>query len=99
MTLFAQEVYNIVRKIPKGKIATYTQVAEAVRKPRAARAVGNVLAMNQNKKIPCYRVIKSSGVVGKYNNLSGDKLSCLKKEGVIIKNNSVDLTKFQCCFF
>ncbi len=60
-------------------------VAKLAGKPRAWRAVSNVLNKNKNKKIPCYRVIKSGGGIGGYRNEIKRKTSLLRKEGVIIK--------------
>lgn len=64
---FSQKVYNVVRKIPRGKTLTYKQVAKLAGSPRAFRAVGNVLNKNYNPQIPCHRVIKSDGTMGGYN--------------------------------
>ena len=64
---FAERVYKIVAKIPKGKTMTYGQVAKAAGKPGAARAVGMFMSHNYNPKIPCHRVVRSDGKVGDYN--------------------------------
>jgi len=62
---------------------TYGQVATAAGNPKAARAVGNLMAKNNNKNIPCHRVVQSDGSVGAYNGLQGkDKQALLIKEGV-----------------
>lgn len=60
-------VFKAVKKIPKGKTATYKEVAVLAGRPRAWRAVGNILAQNFNPKIPCHRVIRSDGKIGGYN--------------------------------
>ena len=57
---FKQKVLKIVAKIPQGKTLTYKQVAKLAGKPRAYRAVGNILNKNYNPKIPCHRVIRLS---------------------------------------
>ena len=57
---FKERVYEVVRKIPKGKVITYKMAAKLAGKPRAWRAVGNVLNKNKDKKIPCHRVIRTS---------------------------------------
>ena len=98
-TKFKEKVYEIVRKIPKGKVLSYKKVAELAGSPRAWRAVGNVLNQNRNlyppkfskktlagKKIPCHRVIKSSGEIGGFRGGIKRKIILLKKEGVKIKN-------------
>ena len=80
---FKDDVYAIVRKIPKGKVMTYKQVAEAMGHPRAARAVGTVLKMNSDKSVPCHRVIRTGGDIGGYNGFRGKKAALLKKEGYL----------------
>ena len=71
MTIFRQKAYNIVKKIPRGKVMTYAAVARAIGNPRAARAVGNILSRNDSPEIPCHRIVRSDGVLGKYNGLQG----------------------------
>jgi O-6-methylguanine DNA methyltransferase len=82
MTEFQQKVYNIVRKIPKGKVLTYKQVAERLGDKNLARAVGNALNKNQNSKVPCYRIIRSDGKIGGFNRGAEKKMELLQKEGV-----------------
>lgn len=65
-TPFAQTVYAVVRGIPKGKTLTYKEVATRAGRPRAFRAVGNILNKNRDPKVPCHRVIRSDGKVGGY---------------------------------
>lgn len=79
---FGKKVYDVVRKIPKGKVLTYKEVARLVHSPRAWRAVGNVLNKNRDPKIPCHRVIRSDGKLGGYNKGAKIKLRLLRKEGV-----------------
>lgn len=88
MTSFQKRVYEIVRKIPKGKILTYKTVAKLAGNPRAWRAVGNILNKNQDSKIPCHRVIKTDDKVGGYKKGMAKKITLLKKEGLIIKNQA-----------
>ncbi len=64
---FTESVKEIVRKIPKGEVMTYKEVAFAAGNPRAARAVGNTMAMNFDPTVPCHRVIRSDGKLGGYN--------------------------------
>ncbi len=90
MITFQKRVYNIVEKIPKGKTLSYKTVARLARKPRAWRAVGNILNKNPHPKIvPCHRVIKSDGKIGGYRYGINKKTSLLKKEGLVVKNNRV----------
>lgn len=94
MTDFQKKVYDAVRKIPKGKVLTYKEVAEIVSSPRAYRAVGNALnrapslmhecgGENPFKEVPCHRVIRSDGGVGGYARGTRVKVYLLKKEGAI----------------
>ncbi len=89
LSSFKERVYQVVRKIPKGKFLTYKNVAELVSSPSAWRAVGNILNKNRNPKIPCHRVIRSDGKIGGYKYGKRKKLILLKKEGVIIRNKGI----------
>jgi O-6-methylguanine DNA methyltransferase len=80
---FKSKVYKIVSQIPKGKTLTYKRVAELSGKPKAWRAVGNILNKNHNPEIPCHRVICSNGETGGYNRGESRKKDILKKEGAI----------------
>ncbi len=92
MNSFQEGVYNVVRKIPRGKVLTYKEVAKMAGHPRAWRAAGNALNKNPDlKTIPCHRVIKSNGQIGGYKHGIKKKTFLLKKEGVIIKNGKVVL--------
>lgn len=91
---FQQEVFRITRKIPKGKVATYKQIAKAVGRPKAARAVGNALNKNKNPKVPCHRVVKSNGEVGGFRKGAGVKIKILTKEGVKVENRGVNLKNY-----
>lgn len=62
---FAEQVYQIVKQIPKGKVSTYGQIAARLGKPKAARAVGNVLHVNPYKSVSCHRVVNREGRVAK----------------------------------
>ncbi|MDO8430707.1 MAG: MGMT family protein [Candidatus Taylorbacteria bacterium] len=77
---FTEKVYDIVRKIPKGSTLTYKEVAIKAGRPKAFRAVGNILNKNYDKSIPCHRVIRSDGTIGGYNRGMHKKAQILKKE-------------------
>jgi len=85
MKEFKEKVLDIVRKILKGRVMSYKRVAQLAGRPKAYRAVGNILHKNYNSQIPCHRVIRSDGKPGGYNRGWKKKVSILKKEGV--KNN------------
>lgn len=83
MPSLQEKVLSVVATIPKGKVATYAQIAKTIGHPRAFRAVGN--ALNKNPRplsIPCHRVVRSSGDIGGYIFGRMKKETLLKKEGV-----------------
>lgn len=80
---FKEKVLEVVRKIPKGKVLTYKEVARRADKPKAYRAVGNILNKNYDPKIPCHRVIRSDGKLGGYNRGTKQKKILLEKEKAI----------------
>lgn len=95
LTVFEKKVLKFCQKIPKGKVSTYKILAKAVGRPQASRAVGN--ALNKNQKpiiIPCHRVVKSDGNLGGYAQGLNKKKRLLKREGVKIYNNKIDLIKY-----
>lgn len=90
ITKFQELVYKATKKIPKGKVSTYGEVARAIRKPRAARAVGNALNCNPfAPKVPCHRVVRSDGTVGGFAKGSGGKIKILNREGIEIKRGKI----------
>jgi len=80
---FTQKVLDVVCRIPRGSVLSYKQVAQKAGSPNACRAVGTILKKNFNSKIPCHRVIKSSGELGKYNRGVNKKRKILQKEGYL----------------
>jgi O-6-methylguanine DNA methyltransferase len=95
MQTFKQKVIDVVKKIPKGGVISYGEVARRAGNEKASRAVGSVMAKNTDKTVPCHRVVRSDGSIGAYNGLQGkSKHEILKKEGVIFtKNNKVSPAK------
>ena len=86
-TKFQLKVWNYLRKIPKGKVKTYLEVAKAIGKPKAFRAVANAVGKNPSApKIPCHRVIRSDGSLGGYSGKGGIKTKkfLLKREGITL---------------
>lgn len=86
-TKFQLKVWNYLKKIPHGKTKSYLEVAKAIGKPKAVRAVANAIGKNPYPiKIPCHRVIRSDRTVGGYSGKGGlkVKLKLLKKEGVLL---------------
>ena len=86
-TKFQLQVWSYLKKIPKGTVKTYKQVAIAINKPKSARAVANACAKNPYApNIPCHRVIRSDGGLGGYSGRGGvdQKLKLLRSEKVDI---------------
>jgi O-6-methylguanine DNA methyltransferase len=83
MKPFTQKVFEVVSEIPKGKTLTYKEVAKKAGRPKAYRAVGNILNKNYDPKIPCHRVVRSDGKTGGYNRGDKKKIELLKKEGAV----------------
>lgn len=98
---FTQKIYELTKKIPKGKVTTYKALAEAVG-TKAYRAVGQAMRCNPHAPIvPCHRVVKSDGSVGGFSGSINPnskevkrKIKMLRREGVEIKNNKINLEKF-----
>ena len=87
-TPFQLKVWNYLKKIPKGRVKTYLEVAKSIGKPKAFRAVANAIGKNPYPpKIPCHRVIKSDGSLGGYSGKGGtkEKRRLMKLEKVFIK--------------
>ena len=86
-TKFQLKVWAYLRKIPRGSVKTYSQVAKAIGKPKAHRAVANAVGKNPYPpKIPCHRVIRTDGSLGGYSGKGGikTKLRLLRSEKVDI---------------
>lgn len=82
MKTFTEKVYEVVKKIPKGNVLTYGEVAAKAGNPKAVRAVGSALKKNFNSDIPCHRVICADGSVGQYNRGGSEaKRRILREEG------------------
>ena len=86
-TKFQLKVWKYLKKIPKGQIRTYSDVAKAINKPKSVRAVANAIGKNPYApKIPCHRVIRSDGSLGGYSGKGGinTKRKLLKSEGILL---------------
>lgn len=92
------EVLNYLTIIPKGKVVTYAQIAEAIGRPGAARAVGNVLHNNPDAdRYPCYKVVNSRGQLSERFAFGGIMMQQekLESDGIIVENGRVDLERYQ----
>lgn len=92
---FADKTYDTVARIPRGKVATYGQIAEMAGNPRAARAVGMLMSRNTDtKRVPCHRVVASDGRLTGYA-FGGvtQKRERLAAEGVAFSGDAVNLAE------
>lgn len=86
---FNEKVWALCRKVPKGKVTTYREIAKAL-KTKAYRAVGNALHANPYApKVPCHRVVNSSGCLSGYGSNIRKRLLLLSKEGIKVKNKRI----------
>ena len=101
MTVF-ERVYEAVKQIPEGSVASYGQVAEAIGNRRLSRVVGYALHVNpQPGVIPCHRVVKRDGEVSKAFAFGGAnrQVELLQAEGVGFRDEShVDMARFRVPF-
>ena len=92
-----ERIYEVVRRIPYGKVATYGQVALAAGNPHWARVVGYALHVNPDPEhIPCFRVVNRFGEVSKAFAFGGEnmQIALLQAEGVEVTGGKVDLSKY-----
>ncbi len=93
-----KRIYEVVKKIPKGKVATYGQVAELAGDKRMARAVGNALHKNPDPdNIPCFRVVNAKGeLAGEFAfGGVGEQAKLLEADGIEVTDGRVNLEKYQ----
>ncbi len=72
----------VVKSIPAGQVMSYKEVAVKAGRPKAYRAVGNILHKNYDPQIPCHRVVRSDGKLGGYNRGAAKKKRLLRMERV-----------------
>jgi O-6-methylguanine DNA methyltransferase len=89
MTPFSRRVLSVVRRIPPGRVATYGDVAAAAGRPRAARAVGNIMRGCTAHDVPCHRVIAAAGKLGGYGGRREMKRALLRAEGILVSGDKI----------
>jgi O-6-methylguanine DNA methyltransferase len=82
-------VRSVVRRIPRGRVATYGDVAAAAGRPLAHRAVGNIMRETRDTSVPCHRVIAAGGKLGGYGRDLYAKRALLLQEGVTVSGSRV----------
>ena len=93
-----ERIYDVVKQIPKGSVATYGQVAALAGNKRWPRVVGYALHVNPDPEhIPCYRVVNRYGEVSKAFAFGGEnrQITLLEEEGIVMDGNRVDLSRYQ----
>ena len=93
----SKRIYEAVKRIPKGKVASYRQVAAMAGNPRMCRAVGNALHHNPDpENIPCYRVVNAKGELSGAFAFGGadEQERRLAADGIPVINGKVDLEKY-----
>lgn len=93
----SKRIYEAVKKIPRGKVATYGQVAELAGDKKMARAVGNALHRNPDPEhIPCYRVVNAKGELAGAFAFGGANVQeqLLAADGILVVDGRVDLEKY-----
>ena len=91
------KVYDILLKIPAGKVTTYGDIAKAIGQPNSSRLIGQILHNNPTPVVvPCHRVVRSNGKIGGYAYGIRKKRKLLEVEGLkFCGSNSTDLEEFQ----
>lgn len=96
MKNFREQVFEVVKRIPKGRVSTYGQIALTLGKPRGAREVGWMLHSNDRDDVPCHRVVDRNGRLAPNFAFDGaqEQRRRLEAEGVEFGDNMhVDLRK------
>lgn len=84
-----EDVYDLLQKIPAGKVSTYGDLAKALGNPSASRIIGRILGKNPNPvQVPCHRIVMSNGKLGGYMHGIEIKKELLKKEGITFVNET-----------
>ena len=86
---FSFRVLSVVRRIPPGRVASYGEIAALAGRPRAARAVGNIMKGCGRADVPCHRVIAAGGRLGGYGGSEFLKRSLLAAEGIVVAGTRV----------
>ncbi len=92
-----RRIYEAVKKVPRGKVATYAQIAEMAGNRKMCRAVGNALHKNPDPlHIPCYRIVNSQGRLSGEFAFGGEgaQQKLLEADGIVVTNGRVDLKKY-----
>lgn len=90
MHILQKTLYQLLLKIPKGKVSTYKQMAILLGDKNLARSVGKWLHINENPdSIPCYKIVQNNGKIGGFALGNDKKIQRLEKDGIPVKNNTI----------
>ncbi len=100
MTEFQKEVVKRVQAVPYGKVVSYGQIAESIRKPRSARQVGWVMrSLEMKSDMPWWRVLNTKGIITIKGNIVNDaptQKSLLEAEGIEVRSDfTIDMEKYR----
>lgn len=96
MTKFTEDVLDIIKMIPKGKVMTYGQIAAYAGNPKGARQVSRILhSMSMSHKLPWHRVINAKGTISLNGEAGFIQGSMLADEGIPVINKKINLLKYQ----
>jgi O-6-methylguanine DNA methyltransferase len=88
-TIFGSRVLAAVRRVPAGRVATYGDIAAAAGRPRAARAVGNIMRKCADPSVPCHRVVGAGAMLGGFGRDLNRKRLLLRGEGIVVVGNRI----------
>lgn len=92
-----QKIYEVVKRIPRGRVATYGQIARLAGNPHLSQIVGYALHVNPDpENIPCFRVVNRFGEVSQAFAFGGEnaQIGLLEAEGIEFIDGKVDLSKY-----
>ncbi len=94
--LLRERVYKELKRVPRGRVVTYRELARSCNS-KAYRVIGSYMRTNKDPVgIPCYKVVKSNGEIGRYSGEGGvkSKIRLLERDGVKVINGKIDLDKY-----
>ena len=95
---FFNAVYQVVKQIPKGKVATYGDIANLTGNPKMSKFVGFALHQNKSQfEVPCYKIVDRLGRLSKAYVFGGEDVqkTLLEKDGIKVENGKVDLNIYR----
>lgn len=92
---FQESVWEMVKRVPSGMVTTYSEIARALGRPKASRAVGTALNKNPDPdRTPCFRVVKENGDIGGFALGVREKIRRLRADGIEVRKGKIDLDRY-----